>query len=70
MFMYGFETRALRKADEWRTSIVKIRFMRRSVGYIFMDRKRNEEILNERKVTSAIKKIKQFPHKTIPQTCG
>jgi hypothetical protein len=46
-----------------RTKTAEMRFMRSTVGYVSLDHRRNEDILEEHKVDSVENKLTQYKHK-------
>jgi len=53
---YGCEVWAIRKNDKQRITTAEMRFMRRSAGYTLLNKKRNDNIIEELLVTSCHEK--------------
>jgi hypothetical protein len=60
VLIYGSEAWTIRKADEIRLQVAKIKFMRKTAGLTLLDHKRNEEILRNLKVEPISKFIQNY----------
>jgi hypothetical protein len=56
--MYGSKIWTLRKQDKHRLTTIEMKFLRTAAGYIVMDYKRNEEIMQELHMTPILERIK------------
>ncbi|KAJ4437338.1 hypothetical protein ANN_17477 [Periplaneta americana] len=57
---YGSEIWSLKKKDVNRIKATEMKFLRRTAGYTLLDRKRNEEILEQLEVESVEEKISRY----------
>lgn len=60
MLTYGSEAWVLRKKDKQRISAAEMKFLRKTAGYTLLDRKRNESIQNELKITPVVRRVKEY----------
>lgn len=58
--LYGSEIWTLKKKDMNRIKATEMKFFRRTAGYTLLDRKRNEEILEQLEVESVEEKISRY----------
>ncbi|KAJ4434293.1 hypothetical protein ANN_22845 [Periplaneta americana] len=58
--LYGSEIWSLKKKDMNRIKAMEMKFLRRTAGYTLLDRKRNEEILEQLEVESVEEKISRY----------
>jgi hypothetical protein len=60
ILLNGSEIWTIRKNDKKRLTSVEIKFFRRAAGYTLLDRKRNEEILEQLKVEPVDEKLRRY----------
>ena len=60
MLRFGCEKWALRKLDEKRITTAEMRFLRKTVIYTLLDRKRNVDIHKELRITPILSKFKVY----------
>jgi len=63
VLLYGSETWTIKARDARRITATEMKYMRRTVGYIWTDYKTNAQIAKDLKITSILEKINAIQEK-------